>query len=76
MRIIVDIPDALYRRLQSKAAQEKRSIEGLILRAVEAVLRVRPKRKDCRVCLPLIKSKLPGTLDLGNAQIYELIPFP
>lgn len=76
MRTTVDIPDALYRELKSKAAQEKRSVKELILRGVEVELRGRPKRKGKRVRLPLIKSKRPGTLDITSDQIYELIPFP
>jgi len=34
MRTSVDIPDALYRELKSKAAREKRSVKELILRGV------------------------------------------
>jgi hypothetical protein len=29
-----------------------------------------------RVTFPLIPSKKPGTLDIDNAKIYELISFP
>jgi ribosome-associated translation inhibitor RaiA len=76
MRTTVDIPDALYRELKSKAAREKRSVKELILRGVEVELRARQKRKTRNVTLPLVKSKRPGTLDIKNAQIYELIPFP
>jgi hypothetical protein len=76
MRTTVDIPDVLYRELKSKAAREKRSVKELILRGVEVELRGGPERKAKRVSLPLIKSKRPGTLDITNAQIYELIPFP
>jgi ribosome-associated translation inhibitor RaiA len=76
MRTTVDIPDALYRELKSKAAREKRSVKELILRGVEVELRARQKRKARKVTLPLVKSKRPGTLDIKNAQIYELIPFP
>ncbi len=41
VRTTVDILDALYRELKSKAAREKRSVKELILRAVEVELRAR-----------------------------------
>ena len=76
MRITVNIPDALYRELKLKAARENRSVKELILRAVEAALRARPKKRSKWVVLPLIPSKAPGTLDIDNAKIYDLISFP
>lgn len=76
MRTTVDIPDALYRELKSKAAREKRSVKELILRSVEVELRPRSKKRTRRVTFPLIPSKAPGTLDIDNAKIYELISFP
>ena len=75
MRTTVDIPDALYRELKSKAAREKRSVKELILRGVEVELRPRSKKRSRRVTFPL-PSKKPGTLVIDNAKIYELISFP
>jgi hypothetical protein len=77
MRTTVDIPDALYRELKSKAAREKRSVKELILRGVEVELRIRLKPKQRRrVQLPLVPSNAPGTLEIDNAKIFEFIPFP
>lgn len=76
MRTTVDIPDALYRQLKSKAARENRSVNELIPRGVEVELRSRSKKRARRVTLPLVHSKKPGTLDIDNAKIYELISFP
>ena len=76
MRTTVDIPDALYRELKSKAAREKRSVKELILRGVEGELRPRSKKRTRRVTFPLVPSKKPGTLDIDNAKIYEIISFP
>jgi hypothetical protein len=76
MRTTVDIPDALYRELKSKAAREKRSVKELILRSVEVELRPRSKKRTRRVISPLVPSKAPGTLDIDNAKIYDLISFP
>ncbi|MHB8502975.1 MAG: hypothetical protein ACYDHE_18795 [Candidatus Acidiferrales bacterium] len=76
MRTTVDIPDSLYRELKSKAAREKRSVKELILRSVEVELRQRSKKRTRRVTFPPVPSKAPGTLDIDNAKIYELISFP
>jgi hypothetical protein len=77
MRTTVDIPDALYRELKATAARENKSVKELILRGVEVELRVRRKpRQSSRVVLPLVRSKTPGTLNIDNAKIFELIPFP
>lgn len=76
MRTTVDIPDVLYKELKSKAAREKRSVKELILRGVEVELRTRPKKRSRRVVFPLVPSKAPGTLDIDNAKIFDLIPFP
>ncbi len=74
MRTTVDIPDPIYRRLKVKAASQGRSLKELILRAVEKELVPPQKRK--RVDFPVLRSKEPGTLNLTNEQIYEIIPFP
>jgi len=77
MRTTVDIPDALYRQLKSKAGGEGRSVKALILRSVEAELRGKHRRRRSGyVSLPLIPSKNPGTVLLDNAKIFDLISFP
>lgn len=76
MRTTVDIPDPVYRRLKSRAASEGSSAKELILRGVRQVLK-QPRRKTRkRVQLPIIRSKQPGTLDLDNEKIFEIISFP
>jgi hypothetical protein len=76
MRTTVDIPDPVYRRLKSRAASEGSSAKELILRGVKQVLQVR-RRKSCkRIKLPLIRSKQPGTLELDNDKIFEIISLP
>ena len=72
MRTTVDIPDAVYRRLKSRAVREGTSVRKLIVRGIEVI--VEPKARG-RVTLPLVASNAPGTLDLDNEKIYELI-FP
>jgi hypothetical protein len=76
MRTTIDIPDPLYRQLKSRAAREGCSVKQLILRGVEGELQVSHKPRRRRITLPLIASKRPGTLEIDNAQIYEIIPFP
>ena len=76
MRTTVDIPDALYRQLKSKAAGEGRSVKELILRGVENQLLATPPRRPHFVRSPLVRSKRPATLVLDNEKIFEIIPFP
>jgi len=76
MRTTIDIPDAMYRRLKTKAAAEGRPAKALILRGVEQVLDAPPPASSRKLKLPIIKSKRPGSLCLDNARIYDVISFP
>ncbi len=76
MRTTVDIPDPVYRRLKSRAASEGSSAKELILRGVQQVLKERPRRGGRKIKLPIIRSKQPGTLELDNERIFEIISFP
>ena len=71
----MDIPDTLYRTLKKKAAHEGHSVKELVLRGVELELRVKSARSPRRRP-PIIDSDKPGSLELDNAKIYEIIPFP
>jgi hypothetical protein len=75
MRTTVDIPDSLYRALKKKAAHEGQSVKELLLRGAKLQLGA-PPRKRGRRRPPVIDSDNPGSLDLDNAKIYEIIPFP
>lgn len=76
MRTTVDIPDVVYRELKAKAVRENRSVKELILRGVEGELRSKSVKKGKRVSLPLVPSKRPGSLEVDNDKIYDLISFP
>jgi len=78
MRTTVDIPDAKYRLLKSKAAIQGASVKQLVLRGVDTVLRESEKKPVRRkLKLPLVRPKHPGkTVDLDNERIYDLIGFP
>jgi len=75
MRTTVDIPDPLYLALKKKASHEGHSIKELVLRGVKLELRTKPARPRRRRP-PVIESDKPGSLELTNAKIYEIIPFP
>ena len=75
VRTTVDIPDPTYRKLKSKAAAQGLSVKDLILHGVERELET-GSRPAKRIRLPIVRSKRPGTLQLTNQQIYEIIPFP
>ena len=76
MRTTVDIPDPIYRRLKSRAASEGSSAKDLILRGVRQLLKSSPRKGRKRIQLPIIRSKQPGTLELDNDKIFEIISFP
>jgi hypothetical protein len=75
MRMTVDIPDSLYRRLKSAAALRGCSVKDLVLRALKAALQHDDRRKKKPVRLPIIASKRPGSLKLTNSKIHEIL-FP
>jgi hypothetical protein len=73
MRTTVDLPDALFRKMKATAALQGMSLKQFITRAIEAEISKPRKGKGYRVKLPLIHSKRPGTLDLTNAEIEDLL---
>jgi len=76
MRTTVDIPDAKYRLLKSRAAAEGTTVKAMVMRGVDVVLaEKKPVRKRRRI-LPVLSSKRPGTLEIDNERIYDLIGFP
>jgi len=75
MRTTIDIPDAVYRQLKSRAARDGSSTRALILKGVREVLKSERRSAGAPVSLPLVRSKRPGTLALDNAAIYD-IAFP
>jgi plasmid stability protein len=76
MRTTVDIPDPIYRELKSRAAAEGRSVKDLVLRGVESILRDPAKKSVRRLQLPIFNAGEPGSLELDNEKIYDLIGFP
>jgi len=78
MRTTVDIPDSVYRELKLRAASEGTTIRELILEGVALRLGSRgavPSHKG-RSRFPVIPSRKPGSLKLGEEGVYEYIPIP
>ena len=73
MRTTVDLPDPLFRQMKATAALRGISIKDLITAAIESAISKRQSSNDYSVQLPLIHSKHPGTLDLTNAEIEDLL---
>jgi hypothetical protein len=78
MRTTVDIPDSIYRELKICAATEGTTIKEIILEGVAVRLRNRQSytKHEGRARFPVIRSKNPGSLKLGEEGVYEYIPFP
>ncbi len=76
MRTTVDIPDAMYRELKSRAASEGTTVKNLILQGVSVRLRAPGPVKGRRLKLPIVPGGEPGSLKLDNEKIYDLIGFP
>ena len=77
MRTTVDIPDPLYRELKAEAARAGTSVKQILLESVVSRrTRARSKASPKRLKFPLVASKEPGSLKLGEEGVYEYIPFP
>jgi metal-responsive CopG/Arc/MetJ family transcriptional regulator len=73
MRTTVDLPDPLFRELKAVAARRGTSLKDVIRAAVEAEIRKVQSKTTRRVKFPLLPSNEPGTLNLTNADIEDLL---
>ena len=75
MRTTIDIPEDVYKELRHIAAERGESIRKLVLEGIQLVRQQnhRPPRK--KFVVPVIHSDRPGTLNLTNEEIDELISF-
>jgi hypothetical protein len=78
MRTTIDLPDPIYRELKVRAAHEGTTIRGIILESVAARLKNQSEKASVTTAprFPVIRSKHPGSLKLGEEGVYEYIPFP
>ena len=74
MRTTLDLPDATFRQLKSLAADRGQTLKQVLRAAVERELAVAATRgRTRRVKFPILDSKQPGTLNLTNAEIEDLL---
>jgi hypothetical protein len=83
MRTTIDIPDETYRDIRILAAERGETLRKLVLEGLEMVKRAsKPgngtvqEKQETRPRFPVIRSKHPGSLKLGEEGVYEYIPFP
>jgi hypothetical protein len=75
MRTTIDIPDDLYKKLKSKAALEGTSVRNLMTQAAQSLLESEKLPPIRKFRVPVIHSSRPGTLNMTNEEIDELISF-
>ena len=74
MRTTLDIPDETYRQLKIKAANEGVPVRLIVLRGIQNELEpAAPRKTSRRFQIPVIRSSRPGTLNLTNEQIEEIL---
>jgi hypothetical protein len=77
MRTTIDLPDDLYKSVRTVAIEDDTTLKQMVLDGLNLVLEKRASRAPVkRLKLPLIRSTRPGTLDIDNEKIYEIIDFP
>jgi hypothetical protein len=78
MRTTIDIPDEIYRAVRVRAASEGTTMREIVLDGVAMRLGMEGavRKQDGRPRFPVIRSKKPGSLKLGEEGVYEYIPFP
>ncbi len=76
MRTTIDIPDETYRKLKVKAALEGESVRQIVLRGILREIQQTAAKPVPRLKEPILKSYAPGSIQIDNEQIYDLIGFP
>ena len=76
MRTTIDIPDEVYRKLKVKAALEGETVRQIALRGIEREIEPAEARSVRRLQEPILKSYAPGSIQIDNERIYDLIGFP
>lgn len=73
MRTTVDLPDDTFRALKALAIQRGITLKEILRRAAEKEIAQTDFVSKPRVSLPLVRSKKPGSLELTNADIEDLL---
>lgn len=72
MRTTVDIPDALFREIKSKAAIRGETLKMFLLRSLKAELEAEKGSAGKRIRLPIVKSK-EATYDLDPDRLAKIL---
>lgn len=73
MRTTIDVPDELYRELKVVAAERGTTLKRIVREALERELQREKRPRRRRLRFPLLDSVEPGSLNLTNAEIDELL---
>ena len=73
MRTTIDLPDPIFRELKAVAARRGMSLKDVIRGAVEVEIRKAERSSHRRIKFPILASREPGTLNLTNAEIDDLL---
>ena len=77
MRTTIDIPDETYKMIKRLAVEENTTVRQIVLDGLQMAIKKRPAQAPPRrMRFPVIHSSRPGTLDIDNEKIYDLIGFP
>ncbi|MFZ0395198.1 MAG: hypothetical protein WCF17_03160 [Terracidiphilus sp.] len=72
MRTTIDIPDETYRAIKIKAVHEGVPVRQIVLRGIQRELHPTPPAPRA-FQVPVIHSTQPGTLNLTNEQIDDIL---
>lgn len=73
MRTTLDLPDPTFRQLKVLAARRGQTLKQVLRSAVEKELAGTGRTRSRRVKFPILDSRQPGTLNLTNAEIEDLL---
>lgn len=75
MRTTIEIPDETYRELKIKAAREGTAVRQIVLRGIQRELHPTAAAAIAKGLfrIPVIESSRPGTLNLTNEQIDDIL---
>jgi hypothetical protein len=76
VRTTIDIPDETYRKLKVKAALEGQTVRQIALRGIQREIGLPAEKPVKRLAEPILKSYAPGSIQIDNEHIYDLIGFP
>jgi len=77
VRTTLDIPDDTYKTIKRLAVEENTTVRQIVLDGLQMAIKKRlTQTPPRRMSFPVIHSSRPGTLDIDNDKIYDIIGFP